>query len=70
MHRLKEREREIITLTDEEFEDSDFTGGYIGTEWEIQNEIYKYVDEINTAAHGAKPEIEKYLRHKYLKHSE
>jgi len=52
MHRLKEREREIITLTDEEFEDFDFIGGYIRTEWEIQNEIYKYVDEINTAAHS------------------
>ena len=39
------RVRERICLTDEELEDFDFTGG---SEWELRDEIYKFVEEIRT----------------------
>jgi hypothetical protein len=48
----KELKREKITLTKEELEDFDFTGG---SDWELRNEIYLHVDTIRTDQYSDGP---------------
>lgn len=40
--------REKIKLTEEDFEWFDMTASGVNSEWEINGEIYKWVDEIRT----------------------
>ena len=46
------KEKEIIYLSDEELEDFDFTGG---SQWELKDEIYDFVEEIRTDQYSDGP---------------
>ena len=46
------KEREIIYLTEEELEDFDFTGG---SQWELNGEVYDFVEEIRTDKYSDGP---------------